>query len=153
MENIYNDDSLAQDFEQIARAYSKHLKDKGFVFIKLEEEECNLLIGEIFVIIAKMEAALSRLEKKISSRLLQTKLTEAKNNLQQEFEFVSTKHFKCLENENQAFLSLISLENTLFLKLLILAVKSEKLETCTQIITSISSVFAESFSIEGFKLE
>ena len=46
MEN-YNDEKLAENFETIARAYSKSMKNKGFIFIKLEEEEFSLLLDEI----------------------------------------------------------------------------------------------------------
>ena len=52
MEN-YDDELLPENFEQIAKAYSKTLKNKGFVFVRLEEEEFNLLLCEVFVLIAK----------------------------------------------------------------------------------------------------
>ena len=36
MENIYNDELLPEDFEAVARAYSASLKNKGFIFVRLE---------------------------------------------------------------------------------------------------------------------
>ena len=54
MKKEYNDEMMPEDFETIAKAYSKSLKNKGFVFIRLEEEEFRLLIGEVLVIIAKI---------------------------------------------------------------------------------------------------
>lgn len=150
MENIYNDDLMPEDFESIAKAYSKSLKDKGFVFIRLEEEEFNLLTSEVFAIIAKMQACLKRLKSHLDAKLLEERLENACALLQEKFGKRKINAFKCIEDENMAFLSLVSLENLLILKLMLLSVKSGELELCNSIITSISSVFAESFPCEGF---
>ena len=53
MENNYNDEILPENFEEIAKAYSNSLKKKGFVFVKLEEEEFNLLLDEINILFLK----------------------------------------------------------------------------------------------------
>lgn len=152
MENIYNDEMLPDDFEQIAKAYSKSLKGRGFVFVRLEEEEFNLLLDEIFVIIAKMKACLVKMDKVLNSEKLKKSLEKSEKILIKEFNYQKKHNFLCLDEPNKAFLGLVSLENLLLLKLLLLAVKSEKLEECNDISTSIASVFAESFSC-NFKIQ
>ncbi|MDE6583737.1 MAG: hypothetical protein K2K31_03730 [Clostridia bacterium] len=150
MKEEYNDEMMPDNFETLAKAYSKSLKNKGFVFISLEEEEFRLLLGEILVIIAKMQACLKKLDKTMDSGLLKERLCEAQKLLCEKFDYKKPHKMKCVENENKAFLNLISLENLLILKTMLLSVKSGELELCNQIITAISSVFAESFTVEGF---
>lgn len=150
MEKIYDDEMMPNDFEQIAKAYSKSLKNRGFVFVRLEEEEFNLLVNEILVLISKMTACLKYLEKHIDSKLLQERLEHAEEVLLEKFDKKKPHKFECVEDENTTFLSLVSIENILIIKLMLLSIKSGELELCNSIITSISSVFAESFSCEGF---
>lgn len=151
MEN-YNDELLPQNFEEIARAYSKTLKNKGFVFVRLEEEEFNLLLSEIFVLIAKMQACLKKLRHRLSAEELEEKLKNAKTGLEQRFGRSSAHAFEYVQDENCAFLTLVAIENTIVIKLMLLSVKSGELELCNQIITSISGVFAECYSTDGFKV-
>lgn len=148
----YNDELMPENFEQIAKAYSKMLKNKGFVFVRLEEEEFSLLLSEILIILEKMLACLKRLESFFDSKKLQQKIDFSKKHLEDKFGNKNPHKFVCVENEDLSFLSLIALENTLILKLMILSVKSGEFELCNNIITAISSVFAESFSTEGFKI-
>lgn len=152
MEN-YNDELLPENFEQIAKAYSKTLKNKGFVFVRLEEEEFNLLLCEVFVLIDKMHACLKRLKSQLDSHFLNEKLTASRKMLEEKFGQKNPHKFVCVEDESMSFLSLVAIENTLILKLMLLSVKSGELELCNHIITAISGVFAESFSTEGFRLE
>jgi len=152
MENLYNDELLPNNFEQIAKAYSKSLKDKGFVFIRLEEEEFQLLLNETFVIIAKMKACLMRLQMQFDSKELHIKLCESWNLIEEKFGTKKMHSFECIETENMSFLSLVSLENLLIIKLMLLGIKSGEIELCNGIITSIAGSLAESFSCEGFKV-
>ena len=153
MEKEYNDELLPENFEQIAKAYSKSLKDKGFIFIRLDEEEYKLLISEVFVLLAKMRACCIRLDNLIDSSLLKCQIDEALKLLYEKFGTPKIHLFKCVEDENLTFLSLVGIENLLIIKLMILSVKSGELETCNKIIASISSIFAESFPAEGFVLD
>ncbi len=153
MENLYDDELLPENFEQIAKAYSKSLKNKGFVFIRLEEEEFYLLLSEIYVIFAKMKACLFRLKGHLDAKLLNEKIECSIQSLKEKFGNKKTHKFVCIEDENQAFLTLVSLENMLIIKLMLLSIKSGELEVCNNIITAISGVFAESFSCEGFRID
>ena len=150
MENIYDDELMPENFEEIAKAYSQSLKKKGFVFVRLEEEEFCLLLNEILIVIEKMLACLCKLKKHIDSIILQERLIESENLLCEKFGNKKPHKFKCVVDENQTFFSLVSLENMLVLKLMLLSIKSGELELCNCIITNISSIFAESFSCEGF---
>lgn len=150
METLYDDSLLPENFEQIAKAYSKSLKNKGFVFIRLQDEEFDLLLGEIFVILAKMSACLRRLERFVEGKELFLRLQEAQTLLSEKFGRKKPYNFDCMVKESNAFLCLVSLFGTLIIKLMLLSVKSGELELCNQICVSISSVFADSFSLEGF---
>lgn len=152
MKQEYNDEMMPDDFENLAKAYAKSLKNKGFVFISLQEEEFHLLLGEILVIIAKMQACLQKLDNVLDSGLLKERLSKAQQLLCEKFDYKKPHKMKCVEKENVAFLNLISLENLLILKIMLLSVKSGELELCNQIVTAISSVFAESFVAEGFAI-
>lgn len=155
MEKIYDDELLPESYDQIARAYSKSLEKKGFIFIRLDQEEFNLLLDEVFVLIAKMKACLEHLKYYIESKELKARLIDSEIALTEKFERRShCKHkFKSIENKNMTFLTLISLENMLILKLMLLSIKSGEIELCNKIITNIASIFAQSFSLEGFKVE
>lgn len=152
MDTIYDDELMPDNFEQMAKAYSKSLKNKGFVFVRLEEEEFHLLLSEVFVIISKMQACLNRLKSLLDARVLQEKLCHAKSQLEEKFGAKHSYNFVCIEDENMAFLSLVALENLLIIKLMLLSVKSGELELCNSITTAITGVFAESFPCEGFKV-
>lgn len=152
MENLYNDEMMPRDFEEIAKTYSKSLKNKGFVFIRLEEEEFNLLLDEIFVLLAKMQACLEKLDSVLDSKKLKNALFESQKLLKNRFKTSKNHKFECIEEKNLTFLSLVSIENMLVIKLMLLSIKSGELELCNTIITNIASIFADSFSCEGFRL-
>lgn len=151
MENFYDDALLPESFEEMAKAYSANLKEKGFVFIKLHEEEKALLLGEILVLIAKMKACLKKLNKKIDGNILFETLGKHEKLLCEKYT-KKPHNFVCVENENKAFLSLVSAENMLIFKLLSFSIKSDENEFCFEMISQLSSVMAESFSLEGFAL-
>ena len=151
MEKVYNDELLPEDFEEMAKAYSANLKNKGFVFVKLFEEEKSLLIGEILVLFAKMKACLHKLQKSIDGKKLFLALQNYEEKICEKFK-KNPHNFVCVENENNAFLSLISAENMLLSKLFFLSCRTDENEFFYEIIFSISAIFSESFSLEGFLL-
>ena len=76
---------MPNDFEEMAKAYSKNLKKKGFVFIRLEEEEFSLLVDEVLVLLAKMKASLIRLKNRLKSDKLMNRLEGFEEKLLQKF--------------------------------------------------------------------
>ena len=152
MEKRYNDELMPNNFEEIAKAYSQTLKDKGFVFIRLQEEEFHLLIDEILVVISKMKSCLTRLNNRLDAGDLASLLEQAEKRLCSTFGNKKPHKFNCVESESNAFLCLISLENLLILKLMILSTKSEELELCSELITNITTLFSQSIPNEFFIL-
>lgn len=148
----YNDEKLCENYEAMARAYSKSLKNKGFVFIKLEDEEFSLLLDEIIVLFGKILACLERLSECIDCRALTDLTKQNLSAFNEKFKRCFSRRYKCLTSPSESFLSLISLENTLTLKLMILSVKSGELEFCHEIITTRTHIYANSFSQEGFSV-
>ena len=145
MNSEYNDELLPENYEKIAKAYASHLKKKGFVFVNLGQEEVSFLVDEILVIIAKMQACLSALSRVCDSTSLGKRLSLAQEQILGIYKNKKPHKFSCVENENSAFLSLISLQNTLTIKLLFLAIKSDVFELCFSIITKLCEEFSKSF--------
>ena len=44
------------EYEQLARAYSNSLKQKGFVFVRLDSEGTSVLVDEVFEVMLKLRA-------------------------------------------------------------------------------------------------
>ena len=99
-----------------------------------------------------MCACLEHLKKYVECNFLEKTLFNASAEICKKFNKKMPRKFKCVANENSAFLCLVGLENTLILKLMLLALKSEEVELCQNVIASISGVFAESLSFECFVL-
>ena len=99
-----------------------------------------------------MLACLEKLDKIFNSKKLKIAIVESKKQLFEKFGERKNYKFASIENESMTFLSLVSIENLVIIKLMLLSIKSEELELCNNIITNISSIFAESFSCEGFKI-
>lgn len=150
MSEKYNDFLLPEDFEVVAKEYSKKLKNKGFVFIKLQEEEFGFLINEILVLFEKMKACLKRLNLRFDSQKLHSKIDFCQNEICGKYGKIKPHKLKCVASESEAFLSLVSCQNTLTIKSLSLSNKSGDLEFWQNIVFSISKIFAESFLCEGF---
>ncbi len=150
MEKEYNDSLIPERFEEMAKAYSQSLKKQGFVFVRLEDEEFNLLSNEILIILEKIKACLKKLEKQIDSAQLRKKLDSAQAKLCEKFNIHPSLKFKYSGKENAAFLCLVGLENLLITKLLLLAIKSGELELCHTIISSICNVISQGLNLEGF---
>ena len=150
MEKSFNDFLLPENFEVMAKEYSKSLKNKGFVFIKLQEEEFEFLIDEILVLFEKMKACLNRLNLRFDSQKLLSKIENCQNSICEKYDKIKPHNLKCVADETSAFLSLVSCQNALTIKTLSLSNKSGDLEFWQKIIFSISQVFAESFLSVGF---
>lgn len=152
MSSEYNDDILPENYEKIAKAYASRLRDKGFVFVNLAQEEVSFLADEILVIIAKMQACLNALNQVCDSSSLSKKLENAEQQILGVYKNKKPHKFNCVENANSAFLSLISLQNSLIIKLLFLAIKSDIFEKCLCIITSICEEFSKTLPTSCFSI-
>ena len=150
MEKSFNDFLLPENFEVMAKEYSQRLKDKGFVFVKLQEEEFEFLIDEILVLFEKMKACLNRLNLRFDSQKLFSKIENCQNLICGKYDKIKPHKLRCVADENSAFFALVSCQNSLTIKTLSLSTKSGDLEFWQKIIFSISQVFSESFLCVGF---
>ena len=153
MEKEYNDELLPENFEKMARAYSQNIKNKGFVFVNLCAEENTLLLGETIVLFEKMKACLNRLSSRLDGQKLLEKIDKNEKILIELYPNKKPHKFTCVENEFSSFLSLISLQNTLVLKLMSLSLKSDNFQLFYDMIADICGVFSSSFLADGFSCE
>ena len=100
-----------------------------------------------------MKACLSQIKHKIDTSDLDQFLDETENSLCLKFGNKKPHKFNCVENINNSFLCLVSLENLFVLKLMILSVKSDDFELCNKIITGITTIFSENIPNEFFVLD
>ena len=121
MSENYNDFLLPENFEVVAKEYSKKLKNKGFVFIKLQDEEFDFLIDEILVLLEKMKACLKRLNLRFDSQKLHSKIEFCQNDICGKYDKIKPHKLKCVAEETEAFLALVSCQNTLTIKSLFLS--------------------------------
>ena len=100
----YNDEAMPslENIEAMAKAYNISLKERGFVFINLEEEGKNLLINEVFDILFKLRASYRFLKNFLSSTKMLSLTDEHIDYLRKLFDiednrgyFVSTNQTKC----------------------------------------------------------
>lgn len=153
MEKEYNDELMPEDFEKMAKEYSQKLREKGFVFVNLQAEENTLLLTEVLVLFEKMKACLKRLSSKLDGQILLEKIDKNQQKILNLCPNKKPHKFRCVENEFSSFLSLISLQNTLVLKLMSLSVKSDNFQLFYDMIADICGVFSSSFSSENFVCE
>lgn len=151
MKSLYDDEMLPEDFQQIAKAYSQALKKRGFVFVHLDQEECLFLIDEVLICLAKMKSCLNNLVH-IQSTLLKNKLSEIESFCCSCFENKKPHNFNCVENENNSFFALVSLENLLISKFLKLCDKKFYANVFKSFVEDVCTIFAESFDVSGFVL-
>ena len=123
----YNDEKLlsVQDYEIMAKAYSNHLKSKGFVFVQVDATENELLISEVFELMSKIKSCLRFL-----GNFLGTGRLYSLNELQMKtFQIIypscdQTLSYKIRGDKTKCFLNLQSLESELISKLLTLSEQS-----------------------------
>ena len=123
----YDDEKLLSldDYEVMAREYSKALKKSGFVFVKVDDCACEQLVSEIFDILAKIEASLSYLGKFSNLDKLARLTREQVATLKILYpECSQHPSFNVRGNKNLIFLNFLSLESELILKLLSLCEQS-----------------------------
>ncbi len=125
----YYDDEIAscESFEKMARSYSASLKEQGFLFIKLENEEFRYLVDEVFELFFKLKSSYGFMKKFMNSEEMNNLTEEQIEDLRSIFNFQKNKAFKIKTNLTKCFLNTLSLECELLYKLNLLAHKSEKI--------------------------
>ncbi len=123
----YNDEAMPSlnNIEEMARAYSFSLKQKGFVFVSLEEEGKKFLIAEVFEILFKLRASYRYLKNFLGSSAMLSLTEEHIDVLRSMFDFEDNCGYFISCNQTKCFLNTVSLENQLNIKLLLLSQKCE----------------------------
>lgn len=147
----YDDEKMPslENIENMAKQYSLSLKEKGFVFVCLDEEGKKILIDEVFDILFKLRASYRALGNFLDSQKI-LEITE--NNilsLRNLFEVETNRGFFVTSNQTKCFLNCISMESSLLIKLLLLSQKCEFGETLLSIIIERARFISKNLAISG----
>lgn len=116
------------EYEQLARAYSNSLKQKGFVFVRLDSEGTSVLVDEVFDLMFKLRATYRALGNFMGSDKFYSLNEEQIEVMRGMFSYKQNRGFKMNWNKTKCFLNGISLENRLLIKMFLLAQKSDEYE-------------------------
>ncbi len=116
------------EYEVLAKAYSDSLKEKGFVFVRLDNESVNVLVDEVFDLLFKLRASYRSLGSFMGADRFYDLNEEQIEVMRNMFSYKQNRGFKMSWNKTKCFLNTVSLENRLLIKLFLLAQKSEEYE-------------------------
>lgn len=124
----YNDFACPtpDEYEVLAKAYSNSLKEKGFVFVRLDNESVNVLVDEVFDLLFKLRASYRFLGSFMGADRFYDLNEEQIETMRNMFSYKQNRGFKMNWNKTKCFLNTVSLENRLLIKLFLLAQKSEE---------------------------
>lgn len=127
----YNDFACPtpDEYENLAKAYMQSLRDKGFVFISLENEAQKMLVDEVFDLLFKLRASYRALGSFMGSDKFYQLNEEQIEVLRDMFSYTHNRGFRIAWNKTKCFLNCISLENKLLIKMFLLAQKSQEYES------------------------
>ena len=147
----YNDEALPtlSSIEEMARAYSFSLKQKGFVFINLEAEGKKLLVHEIFEILFKLRASYRALGSFMGANGLLSLTEEHIAKLRNIFDIEENKGYLITTNKTKCFLNTLSLETSLSIKLLLLSQKCDENEEIIAILIERAKHISKNLEIEN----
>lgn len=147
----YNDSKIPtlEDYEKLAKAYAESLKDKGFVFIRLDNENYNFLLDEVFDILFKLRATYRFLGTFLEANQFLELTNGHIEKLRNLFDYKKNRGFRIRGDRTKAFLNSVSLENRLIIKLNSLAQKSDFFNELSQLCLERLHMSAENYKIEG----
>lgn len=148
---LYNDENIStpENFEKMAKAYSDSLKEQGFVFFKINEEDYSLLLTEVFDILFKLRASYRFLGGFLESDKFLSLTEKQIDYLRTLFSYNKNQGYIVKTNNTKCFLNNISLESVLILKLNILAQKSEYFQELSSLVNERLTLMHENYNIEG----
>ena len=147
----YNDESLPsiERVEEMAKAYNFSLKQKGFVFINLQEEGKNLLIEEVLDLLFKLRSSYRGMGRFMDSNIM-LELTEKHiDSLRSLFGYEFNHGYFVTSNKTKCFLNSISLETMLSLKMLLLSQKCEFGNEIISMIIERAKAISQNLSVES----
>lgn len=147
----YNDNIFPtlEDYEKMAKAYSSALQQKGFVFVKLTEEDYSFLLDEIFEIYFKLRASYRFLNGFLDSNRFLDLTNSQIEELRDMFKYTKNRGFQVRVNRTKCFLNSISLESKLLYKLNELAQKSEQYDAISKLANDRLMLSIENYAVHG----
>ena len=147
----YQDDKCPeiQTYEEMAKAYSNSLKDKGFVFIRLDNEDYSFLLNEVFDVLFKLRSSYRFLNGFLGSSDFLSLTEKQIEELRKLFDFKKNHSFQLRTNKTKCLLNTISLEANLLLKLNTLAQKSDYFKELSSIASERLLLLHQNYKIEG----
>ena len=147
----YDDGAMPtlEKYEEMAKAYNISLKEKGFVFINLEEEGKNLLVDEIFDIMFKLRTSYRGMRNFMGSNAMLDLTEKHISSLRNLFGNEKNKGYFIRTNKTKCFLNSLALESMLSLKLLLLSQKCEFGSEIFSIIIDRTKHIYENLTIES----
>lgn len=148
---VYEDNlsPTPEEYEKMAKLYSNNLKEKGFVFVNMFDEDYSLLLDEIFDLLFKLRASYRFLNGFLESDQFLDLTEKQIDNLRNMFGYTKNRGVRLQTNITKCLINTISLEGVLTLKLLELAKKSGHLQQILKIIKDRLNLSFENYRIEG----
>ncbi len=147
----YNDFTVMSpdDYEVLAKAYSDSLKEKGFIFVRLDNEGEKILIDEVFDLLFKLRASYRVLGKFMGADKFYKLNEEQLELLRKKFDYKHNRGFRVNWNKTKCFLNSVSLENKLSIKMFLLAQKSDEFEFLVGLIFQRMRLSADLYEINN----
>lgn len=146
----YNDEQILSlhDYEVMAKEYAKTLKNKGFIFIQIDNEDIQQLIDETFNYLAKSKACLFMMGGFLNTSSFYSLNERQIKKLRVIFDYEKPLNtFKYPRDKTTCFLKFIGLEARILKNLLILSEKSnfenEIKKLCQDRLITISNIFPD----------
>lgn len=147
----YIDDALPtlSNIEEMAKAYRDSLKQKGFIFINLEEEGKNILIDEVFILLFKLRSSYRYMKGFLGSQNMLSLTEKHIDTLRNAFSVENNRGYIITCNPTKCFLNTVALERELITKLLLLSQKCEYGEELLSLIIERNKEITNNLLIEN----
>ncbi len=148
----YNDEKLLSidEYEIMAKAYSAHLKDKGFIFVQVDGRENEQLICDTYELFCRIKSSLLFLGNFLNTGKLYTLNERQIKTFQIMYPSCEQNiSYKIRGDKTKCFLNLQSLESKLLSNLLSLSEQSPFSNQILRIIEQRLYLTSEIYKIEG----
>lgn len=146
----YNDEQILslEDYETIAKAYAKSMKNKGFIFVQVDSNEVKALIEETFDYLAEIKSCLFIMGGFLNTSALYSLNERQIKKIRLIFDYSQPlKTFKLKYDKTLCFLRFIGLESKLIKNLLELAEKTNYESELKKLINDRLVTFGNTFTI------
>ena len=146
----YNDEPILSlhDYEIMAKEYTSSLKNKGFIFVQVDNEEMNQLVEETFNYMSKSKSCLFMMGGFLNTSSFYSLNERQLKKMRILFDFEKPlKSFKLRPDKTTCFLKFIGLESRILKNLMILSERCnyerEIKQICQDRLTTLSNIFLD----------